>query len=566
MGMVAMDAGASGLRGMQWRLSYRTSTLRPDGQTVDILHDFYIPALQRSVHYDRVAGYFRSTSLAIASQGFSAFVGRQGQMRLIVGADLDPDDVRAILQGDEDRLTALLNAELQPTAAWPQEVRQGVELLAWMVVHGRLDVRVGFRVHTRTSEPLAVDSVADGYVHMKWAIFADAEGNRLYASGSLNESRTALSLNAENLDVHCDWQGERDRQRVEEASQEFEILWQNQHPAFRVLTLPEAVRQRLISLAADVTHLTEIDGSSAAPRAVPTPSAMERLRFALLRDGPKLPGGRYVGLETAPITPWPHQTVVARRLIDTWPYSYLLCDEVGLGKTIEAGLAIRSLYLSGLASRILICAPASLTRQWQREMASKFLLPFGRALGGSPARHEYLLPVSEERPASTIYAPPLVIASSGLLERRDRRADLDRMAAVDIALVDEAHYARRKNSTAGSRAAPEYGYLYTAIQDVLRSRSRSLWLATATPMQLDAVEVSDLLALTRRVGSLQYDPSLMRAYYETLSRLTGKSSTAASDWQFLRRAVLAVETQDPALWSFLQGTVIDGRTRLTVKR
>lgn len=57
-----------------------------------------------------------------------------------------------------------------------------------------------------------------------------------------------------------------------------------------------------------------------------------------------------------------------RRLIDTWPYHYLLCDEVGLGKTIEAGLAIRSLYLAGLVPRVLICAPASLTRQWQREM------------------------------------------------------------------------------------------------------------------------------------------------------------------------------------------------------
>jgi hypothetical protein len=94
--------------------------LAPDGQPVDILHDFYIPALQRSVHYDRMAGYFRSTSLAAAAQGFSAFVGRQGRMRLIVGADLDPDDVRAILQGDEERLTALLNAELEQTTTWPR--------------------------------------------------------------------------------------------------------------------------------------------------------------------------------------------------------------------------------------------------------------------------------------------------------------------------------------------------------------------------------------------------------------------------------------------------------------
>jgi helicase-like protein/SNF2 domain-containing protein len=561
-----MDTEAGGLRGIRWRLSYRTSTLRPDNRPVDILHDFYIPALQRSVHYDRVAGYFRSTSLAAASQGFSTFVGRRGQMRLIVGADLDPDDVHAILQGDEARLTTLLNAELEQTDHWPEGVRHGVELLAWMVAHGHLEVQVAFRVHTGTGEPLAVDSLADGYVHMKWAIFTDAQGDRLYASGSLNESRTALSLNAENIDVHCDWQGEDARRRVEEAAQEFEILWQNQHPAFRVLTLPEAVRQRLISLAARVTQPTEIDGSSAAPCTVPPPSAVERLRFALLRDGPQLPGGRYVGLETAPITPWPHQTIVARRLIATWPYSYLLCDEVGLGKTIEAGLAIRSLYLSGLAKRVLICAPASLTRQWQREMASKFFLPFGRALSGSPARHEYLLPVSEERPSPSVYSPDLVIVSTGLVERRDRRSDLERMPAVDVALVDEAHYARRKNPTAGSRAAPEYGYLYTAIQESLRPRSRSLWLATATPMQLDAVEVADLLALTRRVGAFQDDPSLMQAYYEILGRLTGGRSPSASAWEFLRRAVMAVETDDPALWSFLQGTVIDGRIRLTVNR
>ncbi len=93
-----------------------------------------------------------------------------------------------------------------------------------------------------TGDLLAVDALDDGYVHMKWAIFTDTQGHRLYASGSLNESRTALSLNAENIDVHCDWQGETDRRRVEEAAGEYEALWDNRHPAFKVLTLPEAVR------------------------------------------------------------------------------------------------------------------------------------------------------------------------------------------------------------------------------------------------------------------------------------------------------------------------------------
>lgn len=427
-----MDAAS--LKDIDWRISYRTSGASPDGRPVDILHDFYIPVLRRSVRYDRVAGYFRSTSLAAASQGFSALVNREGHIRLIVGADLDPEDVQAVLDGLQDRLVSRLNARLEGADAWPAEVTRGVELLAWMVAHDALEMRVALRVHARTGEALAVDATDDGYVHEKWAIFTDAEGNRLYASGSLNESRTALMLNAENIDAHCDWWDARDRQRVEEAQYDFERIWEDRHPALRVLPLPEAVRQRLIHLAASRSRPVEIDGTSAAPVEVPMSSALDRLRFALIQDGPRLPGGRYVGLETAPVEPWPHQRIVARRLVETWPYSYLLCDEVGLGKTIEAGLAIRSLILSGLARRVLIAPPASLTEQWQREMADKFLLPFARATGRS---HAYLLPYEHVQPTESLYAPDLCIVSTGLLARKERRRELRAAPEFDIALIEE---------------------------------------------------------------------------------------------------------------------------------
>ncbi|MBC7347341.1 MAG: helicase, partial [Clostridia bacterium] len=202
--------GAGGLRSRPWLLSYRTSSTLIDGRPVDMLHDFYIPALSLAVRYDRVAGYFRSSSLAAASLGFSAFVARQGKMRLIVGADLDPADVAAILKGDAERLAARLNGELERPEAWPESVRNGITLLAWMVAHGYLEVRVAFRLHGETGEPLPFESVDDGYVHEKWFILADEFGNRLYGAGTLNKSRTALVLNAENIDIHCDWWGETD--------------------------------------------------------------------------------------------------------------------------------------------------------------------------------------------------------------------------------------------------------------------------------------------------------------------------------------------------------------------
>lgn len=559
-------AANEGLRSRSWLLSYKTSTTIIDGRPVDMLHDFYIPALGLAVRYDRVAGYFRSSSLAAASRGFSAFVGRRGKMRLIVGADLEPGDVRAILEGDAGRLAAKLNEELDRPASWPEKVRNGVTLLAWMVARGHLEVRVAFRVHGQTGEPLSVDAVDDGYVHEKWFVLHDKYGNRLYGSGTLNESKTALVLNAENIDVHCDWWGETDRRRVDEAAQAFENLWAGRVLHMPVLTLPEAVRRKLIRLAGGINHPVEVDGTSAAPRTIEPPSALERLRFAVLRDAPQMPGGRFVGMETAPVEPWPHQAVVVRRLVETWPYSYLLCDEVGLGKTIEAGLAFRSLYLSGLVKRILIAAPASLTRQWHRQMASKVLLDFGLARTTPDIAHEYILPEEEQRTSNSLYAPDLVIVSTGLLARRERAGALLEAERFDIALVDEAHAARRSNPNGGFSAYPDYGNLYTSIRDHLRKQARCLWLATATPMQIHPVEVFDLLALTNRVGAFQFDPTLAMEYYHILGRLVRGEEPGEQEWDFLQRVVQAVKSEDPMLWNYFEESIIDNRIRIAVRQ
>ncbi len=562
------------LKDYPWRISYRSSGRWENGRPIDILHDFYIPALQRSVSYDRVAGYFRSTSLAAASQGFSAFVtSNKGKARFIVGADLDTADVQAILSGTTERLSRCLNAELDNAATWPEEVTRGVQLLAWMVGNGFLEVRVALRVHQATGDALPFSSVADGYVHEKWAIFRDEAGNGLYISGSLNESKTALTINAENIEVHCDWQGETDILRVEGAASDFEILWENRNPGIRVLTLPAAVKSRLIELAPDcmakagvTTILREIDGTTAMDPQFPPPSPWEWLSFAILKDGPLLPGGRYVGMETAPVKPWPHQEIVARRLIASWPYSFLLCDEVGLGKTIEAGLAIRSLYLAGVVRRVLIAAPAGLTRQWQREMAAKFLLPFGRAVGGAGTRHEYLLPCEEERSAASLFAPDLSLVSTGLLSRKERQGELRSVRPFDIVLLDEAQYARRSNPTQGSRVHPRFGNLYRTVEEVLKRQAKALWMATATPMQLHPVEACDLIRLTDRVGAFQFDPSLVMAYYDLLGDLVSGDTVKVADWDFLRQAVVKLQGHDPAYWAFLESSAIDGASRMTIRR
>jgi superfamily II DNA or RNA helicase len=558
------EAAAHGLAAARWEISYRTSSTTADGRAVDILHDFYVPALRLSVRYDRVAGYFRSSSLAVASQGFSAFVGREGKARFVVGADLAAGDVEAILEGSEERLERALDRDLfGGEAQWSDPERRGVELLAWMVAHGHLEVRVALRVHGETGKPIPFSSSEDGYVHEKWALFHDEHGNTLHAAGSLNESKTSLTLNAENLVVHCSWWGGRESRHVSEAAADFETLWSDQHPHLRVLTIPEALRQKLIDLGRKVTTPIEVDGSSAAPPVVEPPPPLERLRFALLADGPKLPRGRLVGLETSPVEPWPHQRIVARRLVEHWPLGFLLCDEVGLGKTIEAGLAIRALHLSGWAKRVLIAAPASLTQQWQRELASKFLLPFARVEGGAVTSHVYEHPCEEKHKAPSTFSAPLTILSTGLLVRPERLDQLRAADAFAIALVDEAHFARRKNSATGeTRESARYGRLYRALQERVAEKAHALWLATATPMQLHPIEAWDLARLLERTGAFGGDPSLTLWYYAALGRVVRGMPVEEHEWTVLRRAIRAVEHQDPPFWRFVRDHVIDAQVRL----
>ncbi|MDD3916533.1 MAG: hypothetical protein PHX00_05225 [Synergistaceae bacterium] len=125
-----MPEGKGGLKNYPWEFEYRTSAQTPDGRAVDILRDFYVPALERSVDYRRVAGYFTSSSLAAAAQGFSVFTSSGGRMRLIAGADIAPEDVAAVLVGEEERLSRLL-AERLEDRSWPR--RSGA---AWSFLAG----------------------------------------------------------------------------------------------------------------------------------------------------------------------------------------------------------------------------------------------------------------------------------------------------------------------------------------------------------------------------------------------------------------------------------------------
>ena len=482
------------LRAGDWRIKYTPD----DGNLVEL---FYVPALRCATRYDRLTGYFSAEALTLAARGIEGLVANGGRMRLIVGCTLGPEEIEAVEKGEklrdevERRLSAL---PLEPPGAI---AAQALELLAWMVGRGHLDVKVAV--------PCDVDGKpipASGIFHEKAGIIADGAGDRIAWNGSLNETPSGWRHNWESINVYKSWGAEP--QRVDKEENNFARIWANQSNRVEVFDVPEAVRRDLVRFmpANDLpARLASIADDSAgkgktAPPPEPQPPNLPDLRshvWSFIEQAPTVPeGGERVGEATSAITPWPHQVKAFDRLYRNWPPKLLIADEVGLGKTIQAGMLLRQAWLAGKLNRALILAPKAVLKQWQIELREKFNLNWPIYDGGkliwasSPAWGG----AKERKVGNTEwFGEPFVIASSQLLRRSDRaKALLQDAEPWDLVLLDEAHHARRRSAGAAKEGPPN---ALLELMRELRRKSQGLILLTATPMQVHPVEVWDLLNL-----------------------------------------------------------------------
>jgi SNF2 family DNA or RNA helicase len=167
--------------------------------------------------------------------------------------------------------------------------------------------------------------------------------------------------------------------------------------------------------------------------------------------------------------PFPYQFEAAARVLRHMQGRAILADEVGLGKTIEAGIVLSELRLRGLANRVLVLTPAGLVRQWCEELERKFALPCVIA-----DRHF-------EAAASEGVAP--IVVASLAAARRDRLRDELTAPTWDLVIADEAH--RLKNArSASARLARSL-------------RTRYMLLLTATPIENRLSDLFSLVSLVR---------------------------------------------------------------------
>ena len=183
----------------------------------------------------------------------------------------------------------------------------------------------------------------------------------------------------------------------------------------------------------------------------------------------------------------PHQVSVVHKVISNYPHRFLLCDEVGLGKTIEAGMVLKELRSRGGAQRVIAIVPPNLIRQWQFEMKTKFNESFAvlntdtvrflnnQGYTGNPFAHsEY----------------HRVLCSTRWVAN-PKWAKLCAEVDWDFVIVDEAHHAR-------SHPDGNKTNLYDLVHNLALSEHiirRGMLLLTATPMQLNTHELYALIEL-----------------------------------------------------------------------
>ena len=293
----------------------------------DLVNEFYIPVLSNSLKYDRLAGYFRSDSLAFAARGIGHLIENNGHMRLLCGDQLTPDDVDAIKNADDliDIIDKNFLGEYENLE--DELVKNHVQLLGWMIANGFLEIRIGVNKNGKKYCP-------NGILHSKRGLFYDDVDDCILFTGSVNETAAGWAKNSEDLRIDKSWKYDEVIKRL---SQNFDDLWEGKIKNWEIYDVPEASKQELIKDA---------------------PNDMEGVRKLIDNINKK---------ESKIKNPYPHQ----QEAIDKWFQNDkrgIFEMATGTGKTLTALFCLKKLLKEEKVLTVISCPYVHLIEQWKNTL------------------------------------------------------------------------------------------------------------------------------------------------------------------------------------------------------
>ncbi len=481
----------------------------------DLVAEFFVPALSRAVRYDRATYTFSPGALIVAAAGLAGLINNGGRMRLICHHELPRDVVQAIMDGQRAAEDAVLESVVErPLLQFSPDdpiAKDNLKLLTWLVKEGKLEIKV------------AIPRTPGGIFHQKIGIFTDKDGNRIAFNGSLNESKLGWLLNDESISVFNSWDSQT---HLGPIADQFERLWENLSDSSMVIPIPEALRRNLMDFAP--AHPPE--GKEGGSTCVVDDGKNDTLRSELWAAiSYAVANDPQTAIETAAAKLWPHQLSFWRRygrdLVQ--PPRVLIADEVGLGKTVQAGAVLKTLINMGKADRILVLTPAVARWQWQQELRQKFNIE----MPVLDRRGAQLQLVGSDGVGKTADSAPWrqeqrLILSYDWLRRNSSRFFADD-PQYDMVVFDEAHHARYVE-VSNPRRRRDNSYL--TMLKRLGERTIGLMLLTATPMQIDPSELWALLQTLDVAG--HWNEAEFRRFYDLNAPIT------LEEWRFAREVYL----------------------------
>jgi superfamily II DNA or RNA helicase len=458
---------------------------------------FLNPRLQDAQSYDRIAGYFSSSMLEVAGETLETVAGI---VRVACNSDLDVRDVEAAKSAANyamRREWCASEPEYKSHFAKPR-----FERLYQFLRSGKMQVKV-------------LPREKFGLVHGKAGVITLADGRKTAFMGSINETYNAWKLNYELV-----WEDNSD-EAVQWVQEEFNALWQ--HP-----------------LAVNLAEFVIEDVGRVAHRSVfPNIETWRQFPDRTIKVGAPI-------IET-PIYRkeyglWAHQKYFINLAFEAHQRPdgarFILADMVGLGKTMQLAIAAMLMALYG-DKPVLILVPKPLLLQWQDEMWNLLELP-SAVWNGKQWVDENGLEYPAIGASGIKQCPRRIgIVSQGLITRGTEAADYLKQMKYECVIVDEAHRARRENlGTDCEKEKPAPNNLLAFLLE-LGSNTKSLLLATATPVQMYPVEAWDLLNVLA-VGNesvLGNTWSYWRNAEQALAMAMGRQDLPAEEldrWQWIR--------------------------------
>lgn len=214
----------------------------------DILNEFYIKALESAVEYDRIAGFFSSTSLAIASRGLKGFLNNEGKMRLLVSPRLSEEDIEVLNKidsNDDEYISSVMMNELEDMEDLMKSSH--FTALGWLLANDILEMKVVV-VLNKNGKPMSEEEIEKkGLFHIKVGIIKDFKGDTITFSGSVNESANGWKRNIEEFKVFKDWIQGQD-EYCQSDIKKFQSYWSQSVEHVKVYDIPNAIKDRILQV------------------------------------------------------------------------------------------------------------------------------------------------------------------------------------------------------------------------------------------------------------------------------------------------------------------------------